>query len=392
MRIGRVSGFELSIHWSTLVIFGFLVLSLSTVRLPDAAPGYGQGVYLGAALLAGLVFYASLLAHEVSHAMVARREGIEVEGLTLWMLGGLARLSGEARDAGADLRIAGVGPIVSLGLAAVLGLVAGTLEMLDGPAIVVATVIWLAGINLLLALFNLIPAAPLDGGRILRAVLWRIRHDRVSAAMTATKAGMAFGYLLVGLGLAALLSGGVGGLWFVVLGWFVLTAARAEQAQVVVGDVLGDLRVRDVMSPDPVTAPDDITVRQLLDEYVMRTRHSSFPLVDGDQRPAGLVTLSQVRAVPSASRDDERVRDVACGMGDVLVAEPAAKVVEILPLLNRCSQGRAIVLDGHRLVGIVTQTDVSRALELASLDHDAVDVSDRRRHPLYIRSRDEADA
>lgn len=390
MRVGRVSGFELSIHWSTLVIFGFLVLSLSTVRLPEAAAGYSDGAYLAAALVSGLVFYASLLAHEVSHAAMARREGIEVEGLTLWMLGGVARLSGEAPDAGADLRIAGVGPLVSLGLAALFGVVAGILEVLDGSELVGATVAWLAGINLLLAVFNLIPAAPLDGGRILRAALWRMRHDRVSAAVTATKAGMVFGYLLVGLGLVALLTGGIGGLWFVVLGWFVLTAARAEQAQVVLADVLGGLRVRDVMSPDPVTAPDHLTVQQLLDDYVMRTRHSAFPLVDGDQRPSGLITLSQVRAVPAASRTHERVRDVACAMGDVFVAEPSAKLVDVLPLLNRCAQGRSLVLDGDRLVGILTRSDVSRALELASLHGD--DARRGRREPLPVASGGTPDA
>lgn len=371
MRIGRVSGFEVSIHWSTLVIFGFLVLSLSALRLPEAAPGYGDAVYLVAALGTGLVFYASLLAHEVSHAAMARREGIEVEGLTLWMLGGLARLSGEARDAGADLRIAGIGPLVSLALAVGFGLMAGGAEMADAPPIVTATIAWLAGINLILALFNLIPAAPLDGGRILRAALWRIRHDRTSAAVTATRAGVVFGYLLVGIGLAELLAGAVAGLWLVVLGGFILSSARAEQAQVVAGDVLADLRVRDVMTPDPVTAPDDITIRRLLDEYVVPTRYSAFPLVDRDQRPAGLITLSQVRAVPGGSRDEERVRDVACGMTDVLVAEPAAKLADVLPLLDGCAQGRAIVLEDRRLVGIVTRTDVARALEAHSVARGA---------------------
>lgn len=382
MRVGRISGFELSIHWSTLVIFTFLILSLSTVHLPEAAPGYGEVVYLVAALLTGFAFYASLLAHEVSHAAVARREGIDVDGLKLWMLGGVATLKGEARDPGADLRIAGVGPAVSLLLAMVFAAVAGLLDLVDGPAIARATFAWLAGINGVLALFNLIPAAPLDGGRILRAVLWRLRRDRTRAAVAATRAGEAFGYLLVGLGLARLLFGvGVGGVWFILLGLFVLNAARSEQTQTLLRDALGDVKVVDVMTRDPVTAPDYLTVRRLLDEYVVRTRHSAFPLVDFGDRPAGLVTLAQVRSVPHDQRDEVRVRDVACGLDGVVVAQPDDALLDLLPQLNSCAEGRALVLDEDRVVGIVTPTDVARALELAALDQPAIDVREGRPLP-----------
>lgn len=378
MRIGRISGFDVKVHWSTLVIFSLIVLSLATVQLPEDAPTYGEGAYWVAALVAGLVFYASLMAHEVSHAVMARREGIEVESLTLWMLGGVASLHGEPRDPGGDLRIAGIGPAVSLALAVAFGLVAAAVGVVGGPTIVEATFAWLAGINGILALFNLIPAAPLDGGRILRAILWRTRGDRTAAAVAATRAGELFGYLLVGMGVARLLFGvGFGGVWFILLGWFVLNTARAERTQVHVRDALGDLKVRDVMTPAPVTAPADITVASLLDDYVLRTRHSAFPLVDADGRPAGLVTLTQVRGVARDERDEVLVHTVACSRDDVATAGPDDPLLDVVTTLNQCGHGRVLVVDGGEVVGIVTPTDIARALDVATLDEPTIDVRDR---------------
>lgn len=377
MRIGRISGFDIRVHWSTLVIFSILVLSLSTVQLRLDAPGYSDAAYWSAALATGVVFYFSLLAHEVSHAVMARREGIEVESLTLWMLGGVASLSGEPDSPKGDLKVAGVGPLVSLLLAGVFGAAAALTAVTGGPSILESTLAWLAGINAVLAIFNLIPAAPLDGGRILRAVLWRIRGNRTSAAVAATRAGEAFGYLLVGLGLARLLFGmWLGSIWFILIGWFVLNAARAERSQVAVRDALGNMKVRQVMTPSPVTAPEGITVAELLDDFVMRTRHSAFPLVDGDGRPAGLVTLAQIREVPSSERANTRVRDVACPRQDVATAGPDDEVLDAVSALNQCAQGRVLVLEGGELVGIVTPTDVARVLDLSSENGSAIDVRD----------------
>ncbi|HEX7094720.1 MAG TPA: site-2 protease family protein, partial [Acidimicrobiales bacterium] len=158
MHIGRIAGFPLRIHWSTLIIFGLLVWSLSTVQLPEQAPHASDAAYVIAALIAGFFFFVALLAHEVSHALVARREGIEVESLTLWVLGGIAALRGEPRTPGADLRIAAIGPVVSIGLAIVFAAAAVATAVADAADIVVATFGWLAGINFVLGLFNLIPA------------------------------------------------------------------------------------------------------------------------------------------------------------------------------------------------------------------------------------------
>lgn len=367
MRIGTIRGFELRIHWSTLVIFGLLVWSLAAVQLPDQAPDAGGGAHLAAALVGGVAFYGALLAHEVSHAVMSRREGIEVHSLTLWFLGGIASLQGEPKSPGADLRIAGIGPAVSLGLGLVFGAAAVVLEAAGVAELAVATLGWLAGINVVLGVFNLIPAAPLDGGRLLRAALWWRRGDRTSAAITAARAGEVFGYGLIGLGLLSLFIPGFGGLWFLVLGWFVLNAARAEQTQTVLQDAIGDLPVSEIMTAEPVTAPAGSSVAEVLDDYVLATRHSAFPLRDDDGRIVGLTTLDRLRNVPAAERGEVPVTEVACPMDELTTAAPDEPLLELLPRLNDCGDGRILVLDDGALVGIVTPTDVSRAVELAGL-------------------------
>jgi len=367
LRLGTIRGFEVHIHWSTLVIFGLLVWSLAAVQLPEQAPEASGGANLVAALVAGLAFYGALLAHEVSHAVLARREGIEVHGLTLWLLGGVASLKGEPKSPGADLRIAGIGPAVSLGLGLAFGAAAVVAGVGDAADVIVATLAWLSGINLVLGVFNLIPAAPLDGGRLLRAALWRWRGDRTWAAVTAARAGEAFGYTLMGVGLLSLFIPGFRGLWFLVLGWFVLNAARAEQAQAILQETMGDLPISRVMTAEPVTAPATATVAEVLDDDVLATRHSAFPLRDEAGRTVGLVTLDRLRQVAPEERHERAVIDVACAIDDLTTASPDERLLDVLPRLNRCGDGRVLVLEHGRLVGIVTPTDVSRTLEVGGL-------------------------
>lgn len=368
MRVGTVAGFELRIHWSTAVIFGLVVWSLASVQLPDQAPEASDTARLVAALVGGVAFYAGLLAHELSHAIAARREGLEVDSLTLWLLGGVAALRGEPSTPGADFRIAGIGPAVSLAIAAIGGTAAVVLDAIGAPAIVVATAAWLGGINLLLAIFNLIPAAPLDGGRLLRAAIWARRKDRTVAAVTAARAGEAFGYLLIGFGVLGLFAPGLGGgLWFIILGWFLTNAARAEQTQAQLQDALGDVRVAEVMTPQPVSVPADATVATVLERYVLATRHSAFPIVDDDGRPAGLITLDRIRSVPPDRREATRAVDVACPMEEVVAVAPEERLLDLIPRLNACGDGRALVIENDRIVGLVSARDVARSVELARM-------------------------
>ncbi|MGH9151255.1 MAG: site-2 protease family protein [Acidimicrobiales bacterium] len=375
IRLGRIGGVAVGINWSVLVIFALITTGLASGRFPALYPDLAPLAYLVAGLAAGVVFLASLLAHEIAHALVARRNGIDVDGIALWLFGGVARLTGEAPDPGADLRVAGVGPLVSAVLAAAFFLVGLALDTGGAPGIVVGVFGWLAVINLVLALFNLMPAAPLDGGRILRAYLWRRRGDRLSASVTAARAGRGFGWLLVALGTLQFVAGaGFGGLWLVLIGWFLANAAGAEEQHARVRTALGDVRVADVMSPDPAVAPPDITVDAFLDRYVFPSRYSTFPLVGPHGEPAGLVTLGRVKRVPPDERRSTTVGEVACPVEEMTVVAPDEPLAALVAKLSQCSEGRAVVVDHGRVVGIVSPADVVRQLEVADLRGAGVDL------------------
>ncbi len=368
LRLGRIAGIPVGMHWSLLVVFWLITLGLAAGRFPQRFPGYVGGWYWTAAVAAALLFYASLLAHETGHALVARSHGMKVEGITLWLFGGVAKLRSEAVTPQAELQIAGVGPLISIGAAAVFALGAVLTNFIGAPELLVGSLAWLAVINAILAAFNLAPAAPLDGGRILRAWLWARHGDRVRAAVTASRAGRVLGFALTGLGLVDFAAGaGFGGLWFVFLGWFLLSAARAEESQVLLREALQGLTVRDVMTPDPSVVPDWLTVEAFIEEHVFRNRFSAFPVVDIDDDLVGLVTLARVKSVPAERRRQTLVRDVACPPADVPTATPDEMLLDVLASLPEDSDGRALVLDDGRLVGIMSPTDIARAAERAAL-------------------------
>lgn len=368
LRLGTIAGIPVGINISVLVIVALLVFGVAFGQLPMVVPDRSTAAYLVAGLIGATVFLASLLAHELSHALVARRQGVEVEGITLWMLGGVAKLRGEAPTPGAELAIAAVGPAISLLLGLGFGLLAVVVHGLLGLGLVTAVLAWLALINVVLGVFNLAPAAPLDGGRILRALLWWRRGDPVAAAVTAAGAGRLFGFLLVTLGLVqVLLLPGLGGLWLILVGFFIVNAAAAEGQAAQVRSGLAGLRVADVMSADPVSVPAHLSVDEAVDGYVLPNRFSSFPIVGPDGSPVGLLTLPHVKAVPRGAWGHTSVQRIATPLSEVVTAAPESSLIELLPALGGSAEGRALVLCNQRVVGIVSPTDLARALDRSSL-------------------------
>ncbi|MFC0002859.1 site-2 protease family protein [Micromonospora siamensis] len=366
-RLGRIAGVPVGVNWSVLVIFLLIAWGLSASQFPRAYPGRPVVEYWLAGLAAAVVFFLGLLAHEVSHSVVAKRNGIEVEGITLWLFGGVSELKGEARDPGAELRIAGIGPLVSLIIGVFFGAIAVLLTLAGVHGLLLGALAWLAGINILLAIFNVLPAAPLDGGRLLRAAVWKATGDRTRASVVAARAGWVLGAVLIGLGLWQFLVGaGVGGLWLALIGWFLIGAAGMEERQARMGSALRGIRVADVMTPQPQTAAGTMTVADFVDHYLFAYRHSALPLTE-EGRPVGLVTLDRVRHIPADRRASTTLAEVACRADELVLARPDEELTDLLPRLSECADGRALVVADHQLVGIVSPSDISRAVQRGSL-------------------------
>jgi Zn-dependent protease len=365
LRLGRIAGIPVGASWSVLLIAALFAWSLAGGILPGLVPGLAPSAYWFAGAIATGLFLASLLAHEVGHALVARRAGLRVRSITLWMLGGVAQLEDEPASPGDDLRVAIVGPAISLGLAVGFGVAAAALGALGVPTLAVAVLGWLALANVALAVFNLIPAAPLDGGRVLRALLWRRHGNRTRAAVTATTAGQVAGGVLIAYGLLGVLTDwGIGTLWTVLVGWFLVSAARQEREQTVVRHGLAGLRVGDIMTPTRVLAPAWFTVEALLRDQAAAWRPAgaptALPLRSWDGQPAGVVTIAALEAVPPAQRHLVRAGDVAVPAWAVAVAHPDEPVTGLLQRL-RGGAGVAVVMAGGELVGVVTQAELARA-------------------------------
>ncbi|MEH1102131.1 site-2 protease family protein [Micromonospora sp. CPCC 205561] len=366
-RLGRIAGVPVGVNWSVLVIFALIAWGLAANQFPRAYPDRPVAAYVLAGLAAAVVFFLGLLAHEVSHAIVAKRNGLEVGGITLWLFGGVAELRGEARDPGAELRIAGVGPLVSLLIGLFFGAIAVVLAVAGVEGLLLGSLAWLAGINVLLAVFNALPAAPLDGGRLLRAAVWKATGDRTKASVVAARAGWVLGAVLIGLGLWQFLAGvGFGGLWLALIGWFLIGAAGMEERQARMGSALRGVRVADVMTPQPQTASGQLTVGDFVDHYLFAYRHTALPLTEGD-RPVGLVTLDRVRGIPAEQRAGTTLAEVACRADELVLATPEEPLTDLLPRLSECADGRALVVTDGRLVGIVSPSDISRAVQRGSL-------------------------
>jgi Zn-dependent protease/CBS domain-containing protein len=361
--LGRISGIQIGVNWSVLVIVVLLAYGLAVGQFPAAAPHHPVAEYWFAAVVTAVAYMGSLLAHELAHSLVARRNGVQVEGITLWLLGGVSRLQGEVADPAAEVRIAGVGPLVSLILGVVFSLVAWGVHAAGVRGVLVAALAWLGGINILLAVFNVIPAAPLDGGRLLRAVLWRITGDRLKAAVWSARSGQVFGWALVAVGGYLVLVGrNYSWLWFVLLGWFLISAATAESQQAMLQSRLRTVPVWQIMTRDPVTVPASATVAQFMTDYLPRYRHSAFPVV-ADGQTVGLVTVHRIGQVPPGEQGHTTLGDIACPLADVARATPDEPAADVLPRLNECSEGRALVFTGDQLTGIISPRDISRALE-----------------------------
>jgi Zn-dependent protease/CBS domain-containing protein len=360
LSIGRFGGIEVRLHWSLIAVFALIVWSLTDGVFPSTNPGLSHGTYLAMGIVAGVLFLVSILLHELGHSLVARREGIEVDSITLWLFGGVSQFKSRFASAGSEFRVAFAGPFVSIVLGGVFVLIA----LAHLPSAVDGVAAWLGYINLSLAVFNLIPASPLDGGRVLHAVLWRAKGDYAWATRVASEIGQGFGYLLIAAGLVMFIfQGSFSGAWLAFIGWYLLQGAKAEARYVATEQALAGLHVRDLMVRHPVTVDADATVGRFMDDVAASHRFTTYPVLDGGS-PVGLLAFASVAAVPRSDWDTRRVRDTMIPLDQLPRLTEDERAVDALAELSQPRVNRGLVIDDGHLDGLLSITDLARALEI----------------------------
>lgn len=380
LRLGRIFGVRVDADWSLLVAVWLVALSLASGTFPAWHPEWSVGLRWTVALAAALLFFGSVLLHELAHALVGRAHGLETRAITLFMFGGVTDIEREPATPRAELLMAIVGPLTSVALGLLFILIGSRLAggPADDPALVLrglgpaATLLfWLGPVNVLIGLFNLLPGFPLDGGRVLRALLWRATGSLEVATRWATRAGQVLGLVLMFAGFMMMfgarlpiLGGGLlGGIWLAIIGWFVVGAAGASYRQMVVTALLEGIPVARLMRRDVAVVPPSLPLVRLVDEWLLRTDQRAFPVVE-EGLLVGIVCPEDVRRVPRSAWESARVGEAMTPTGALATVGPADEVTEAMRLLGKHDVEQLPVVEQGRLLGVLRRRDIIRWLEL----------------------------
>jgi Zn-dependent protease len=365
IRIARFFGFEVRLDLSWFVVFFLVLWTFAQAVFPARVPGYDTAVYGAMAFAGAVLFFGSVLLHELAHSAMARARGITVEGITLFIFGGMARLKSDPENPKDEFLITVVGPLSSaaIGLALLAFAKAGARWGVPEPVTGVAD--FLAIVNFWLAAFNLIPGFPLDGGRLFRSLAWYITKDLRKATRWASYTGRGLGFVMIGGGIVQLLFQGdlVGGMWLIFIGWFLAQAAEASYRQLILRRILEGVQAHEAMTRTPETVPPELTLRDLVDDYFLRRRYSAFPVEDDQGKLLGLITLSQVKDVERDRWPTTRVQEVMMRVCEAVTVRPQDTLADVLSKLEGAGVGRAMVVENGRLNGVISRADVAQWLD-----------------------------
>ena len=367
IELFKVAGVQIEIDYSWIVVALLVWWSLSAGYFPRTYPDHAFTSYWIVGAIGTVLFFASVLGHELSHAALGNRLGENVTRITLFIFGGMAHLSSEPKTAGDEFKIAAIGPVSSIVIAAIFWTIEQTLVGLHAPALWVAVFSYLAFINVALAVFNLLPGFPLDGGRILRAILWHFWGDFRRATAAAADWGNTIAWGLIALGAIEIFGGGlVGGIWMIFIGLFLRGAAHASYQSVVVEQMLGRATVADLMIREPVTIDPDASVTDAVDRYFLHHGFTGYPVVK-DGRAMGILSLSRVRECPPEERANRRVHDIMVPVSAKVTIAPNATVSDAMHQMAEADAGRLLVLNGEHLNGLITRSQIARFVQLKSM-------------------------
>lgn len=360
-RLFTFRGIPVQLDASWIVIALLVTWSLGAGLFPALHPGLPRSAYWTMAFVGALGLFASIVAHEMTHALVARRNGIPMQGITLFIFGGVAHMGAEPPSPRAELAMAIAGPLASVAIG-VVALAASALAVLPGPVVTVLT--YLGVLNVVLAAFNMLPAFPLDGGRVFRALLWRRTRDLLQATRTASRIGTGFAYLLMGLGGVRLLLGDpLGGVWSFLIGLFLRQAADTSYQQVLVQRALEGKPVRQFMTVGPMAVDPEVSLAEFLDAYVLRYHHRLFPVQDNG-RLLGAISTAQLRGIPSGERMFRKVGAATIPLDSLPTVTPDSGALQALGQMRETGRSRLLVVENNKLAGIITARDLLDFLAL----------------------------
>jgi len=377
IKLFKLFGFEIKVDLSWIVIAVLAAWALAKFQFPTQVGGLSQSVYWWMGVAGAVGLFVSIVFHELWHSLIARRFGLQMKGITLFIFGGVSEMTEEPANAKVEFWMAIAGPLSSVALAVIFyllswvasgGVVLPYLSPITPPPLLsagmsplVAVLFYLGYLNGLLAIFNIIPGFPLDGGRVLRAIIWAFDKDVVKATRIASWVGSAFALLLIAVGLFSVLTGVLGGLWYALVGWFLWGAARSSYQQVLVRKGLEGVTVRKLMEANPVTVPRALSIERFVEDYIYKHTYKMYPVLDGD-RLGGCASLKKVKDIPRTEWQTRTVGEIAGGCSPDDTIGPEANATDALAQMGRAGLSRLMVVEGNRLVGIISLKDMLQFL------------------------------
>jgi Zn-dependent protease len=361
-RLFRIAGIDIGIHFSWIFIFLLISWSLAQGFFPSYAPGWSTALYWIIGVVSALLLFVSVLIHELSHSLVAQARGIPVKSITLFLLGGVSNLEEEPEKPGVEFTMALAGPLSSLALALIFWIVFKFTTTPNTP--LSAIFYYLALINGILAVFNLLPGFPLDGGRVLRSILWHTTGNLTRATNIAANVGRAFGWAFIAFGIFSVFTGNFfGGIWFAFIGWFLATSANASRQEITLREHLSGTKVRDIMEPQPETIRPETTVEELVNHFFRQQRRRAVPVVHYNNL-AGIVTISDVKGIPYDKWAFTPVEKIMT-RGILYTVSPDDDLIVALRLLTQHDINQVVVVDKGELVGILTRAEIINHLQIS---------------------------
>ncbi|MFC1560018.1 site-2 protease family protein [Candidatus Margulisiibacteriota bacterium] len=367
IHIGTILGIPIDINYTWFIIFGLVTWTLASAAFPYSAPGQPAILYWASAFITALIFFSCLLLHELSHAYIALKNNLPIKGITLFIFGGIAHMGEEPSNPKTEFKMAIAGPITSFTLSAIFWILFALFNSMGVHRIILTATFYLAYINLAIVIFNMIPGFPLDGGRVLRSVLWSHFNDIKKATRIASGFGRGFAFFLMGVGFFYLFLGALlQGIWLIFIGLFLQEAAESSYQHVLLQKALTGTKVKDIMTKTVITVNEDMPLDLVIDNYFFKFRFTSFPVISPTESLSGLITLHDVKEIPKEKWNTKYVRDVMLPLNSDLVIAPNSEIMEALTQMVRNKVGRLIVVEDHNLIGFISQRDVMRLFEVRS--------------------------